>query len=214
MTSEQAVEILDKSSDGELFTARSFLAYLRLSEDHWFDPAQQGSIENDWVFRGHEDAQWQLIASAARPEGAFWEFAQTFKMRVPHTFPAVSSEKPGWSGLSEGLQQQVLLTHAHAVGLREFCELARSLHFPISLPPRLPSGTNNLVLSHDERPYDPWIDRLLATQRNGYFDSDAVALAQHHGIPTFLLDWTENPIVAAFFGLGQESDEQKSDMCV
>jgi hypothetical protein len=64
------------------------------------------------------------------------------------------------------------------------------------------------ALEHFVSHAEPWLSW------RPQYDWEWLALAQHHGAPTRLLDWTRNPLVAAFFACDSNWDVDGAIYCV
>jgi hypothetical protein len=129
------------------------------------------------LFRGVSDARHRLIPWALRPDTLLWlgdEWCPSSSLKV---------------------RGQV---EAEIQMLAEFCRWADAsgLSLPARITQPLPRYFQQLINSYIEN--DSWTgwppEELLPV----------VALAQHYGVPTRLLDWSEDPFKAAYFCLSDE----------
>ena len=148
MTSKTADECTDLFKNVAIHceTAREFLENLDLTHPRW--------SRDSWIFRGQNDARWELQPSLFRA----WD----------------SNTNPGY----EFALIRLFVSNANLVNL--------------------PIPNDSLGYYTDER--KPTL-RRLTTGLTYDFSHVVFAIAQHSGVPTRLLDFTHDPLIAAHFSI-------------
>ena len=176
--------------------ASDFLAMLRPSNPRWLAPS---ASRCDWIFRGESDSAFDLVPTAWRTATLSHPLRRQIDAELADE-PTYRSyfDKTALPRASDGPQLKALIAQVLFEWrvVWEFIEGIDRLGLPV------PGGAFSFPL---------WSDDIL--QFRWYFERlqpfhPTVALARHHGLPARILDWTANPLTAAFFA-AQPSEATK-----
>jgi len=184
--------------------AKEFISGLRRSNDAWWSADASSS---PWVFRGVGNAdEWKLLPAA-------WRLDEGNKLEPLYMqIRQCKFELPCDENADDFSRRYFERRAAEKEALFQFAVLANESGFSVPAfayaRDRSPLGMNSL-----ETLAETLAENLREKDTAG--NIDLMALAQHHGIPTRFLDWSVNPMAAAFFAASPSfRPETSQSICV
>jgi hypothetical protein len=208
--------------DSEIFhhehfdNAKEFLDYLRPSKPHW----QSNGWSSNWLFRGQSNPldengkeMWKLLPSAWRNSSL--RNYDDILQRQPRLEKIIEEESKNWlqdryngelsSIYVENAQKVVRYAFMELLFVNKFVDLANAIGFPSPDWIKWEVPDADFIVSYYAR-------LLIDSSDNNYrWLHPILPLAQHHGISTRLLDWTQNPITSAYFAVLSYNSSGKID---